>query len=399
VCSVSSRHDLWRGYIARCIGYSHNVPNLLDTAFPVRSTFIFTRWVLRCCRFPAMRCLRNYEQLCRLVEHRIQCITCLRSVGSGLPVGNVTPVGVALSQSGFVHNLTGVEVKVLVVGATGRIGVLIVKRLVEDGYDVRSMCISKREGRCLEGIDTEVVLGDVTDDDSVRNTVKGCDVAVVSLAAPRESDGDRIEHRGTVRVLNALREAGGKHFIYISGAAVETMQRFFPRAAAKLRAETAIKLSNVPYTILRCTWVNESMRSFILGSRAFVIGRQPNKFHWVAAADIARMVAGAIVAREAQNTTLTVFGPEPLTVREALVRYLSIARPHVRIKTVPMGLTRMLTMLSPGIRSDAIVFMRFFEKHVEVGDPLGANRILGAPSITIEKWARTEREQDAGGIV
>jgi UDP-glucose 4-epimerase len=72
---------------------------------------------------------------------------------------------------------------VLVTGATGRIGANLVKRLLEEGYEVRSLAMREDPllGK-LSQLKSRVVYGDLNDYESLANAVRGVDY-VVHLAA------------------------------------------------------------------------------------------------------------------------------------------------------------------------------------------------------------------------
>lgn len=105
--------------------------------------------------------------------------------------------------------------RVLVTGASGRVGANLVKTLIEKGYVVRSMVYpgDPRE-RKLTGLDTEIVYADFRDVEAVDRAVDGMDtIAHVGflMGRPRGQEGiDRsgefdINIRGTFNVLEAAR--------------------------------------------------------------------------------------------------------------------------------------------------------------------------------------------------
>lgn len=68
--------------------------------------------------------------------------------------------------------------KALVTGAAGFIGSHVVKALLGRGHTVRGLLVKGEDRRNLEGLDLEIVEGDVRDIDSVRQVMQGCEVVL-----------------------------------------------------------------------------------------------------------------------------------------------------------------------------------------------------------------------------
>jgi dihydroflavonol-4-reductase len=109
----------------------------------------------------------------------------------------------------------------LVTGGTGFIGAHLVRALLARGEGVR--CLARRGSRRdnLEGLDVEIVTGDLCDASTLGPAVAGCD-AVYHCAAdyrlyardPRELYAVNVE--GTRCLLRAAAEAGARRIVYTS---------------------------------------------------------------------------------------------------------------------------------------------------------------------------------------
>ena len=64
--------------------------------------------------------------------------------------------------------------KVLVTGSTGHLGANLVRRLLEDGADIRVLVRPGRDQTALDGLAVERVEGDLRDPEAVSRAVKGC---------------------------------------------------------------------------------------------------------------------------------------------------------------------------------------------------------------------------------
>src|ERR1035437_3618131 len=101
--------------------------------------------------------------------------------------------------------MTASKMTVLVVGATGSIGRLVVNEAIRDGHTVQALVRSRGKGDQLpRGV--QVVIGDVTRPDTLSAAVEGADAVVFTLG----SDGggkvgaESVDYDGVRNVLQAL---------------------------------------------------------------------------------------------------------------------------------------------------------------------------------------------------
>ncbi len=280
--------------------------------------------------------------------------------------------------------------RILVIGAEGRLGEPVARRLLADGYQVRVLTRNPDRARRKFGPQFEVVPGDVQDSDSIREALNGCDGVHVNLAGgPSPADFDRIEHRGTALVARLAAELGVKRLTYLSGAPAVAENRRDPGSLAKFRAEEAIRDSGAPYTIFKATWMMEALPMFVRGTRALVIGAQSHPIRWIAADDFARMVSGAFSTPQAAGKTFFTFGPDALTKRQALRVYLDAGRSTVKLTRVPLWIMKIVAFFSFNVelRSD-VARMAFYDT---IGDDFGdgseSNMILARSTTTLREWS------------
>jgi uncharacterized protein YbjT (DUF2867 family) len=86
--------------------------------------------------------------------------------------------------------------RILVVGATGRVGGAAVRHLLEAGFEVRALVRSAGKGGRLSSLGAEPVADD------------GCAGVFSALSATTERQAEEIEYRGNVNLLSAVRSSG-----------------------------------------------------------------------------------------------------------------------------------------------------------------------------------------------
>jgi dihydroflavonol-4-reductase len=114
--------------------------------------------------------------------------------------------------------------RALVTGAAGFIGAHVARALVEAGREVRALHLPTDRLDALEGVDAERVVGDVTDRDSVRAAMRGCDLvfhlaAIYALGAAASPRIAAVNVGGTRIVVEEAARAGVRRVVYTSSIA------------------------------------------------------------------------------------------------------------------------------------------------------------------------------------
>ena len=119
------------------------------------------------------------------------------------------------------------QVKAFVTGGTGFIGSRVVRRLRERGDEVVALVRSPEKAADLRELGCELVEGDLSSEQAIRDGVQGCDavfhVAAVYKVGIPASERDAMcdaNVRGTERVLDAAIEAGVPRIVYVSTVGV-----------------------------------------------------------------------------------------------------------------------------------------------------------------------------------
>ena len=136
--------------------------------------------------------------------------------------------------------------KTLVTGATGFVGAHVVRKLLQAGERVRVLVRRGSSLKNLQGLEVELVYGDLTQAPSVADAVKGCArvyhvAADYRLWAPDPSVLYRANVQGTRHVLEAARAAGVERIVYTSTVGALGV----PHNAAPGTEETPVGLADM----------------------------------------------------------------------------------------------------------------------------------------------------------
>lgn len=159
--------------------------------------------------------------------------------------------------------------KILVTGATGKVGSRLVPRLIAKGFDIRVLVRDASKAP----VGTEIAVGDLFDAASLGPAVAGID-AVIHLAALFRTFTDnegiiKTNHDGTIALADAAVAAGVKRFVFTSTSNVyspgyghpakedDILNSNDPRAysASKIAAEKELLQRDMDVRILRLAFV------------------------------------------------------------------------------------------------------------------------------------------------
>jgi dihydroflavonol-4-reductase len=120
---------------------------------------------------------------------------------------------------------------ILVTGATGHIGNVLVRQLLKKGEQVRALILRGEDTRSLRDLEVETIQGDVLDLSSLWEAFQGVRgvfhlAGMISIMPGRDSTIWRVNVEGTKNVIKAAIESGVKRLVYTSSIhAIRRMER------------------------------------------------------------------------------------------------------------------------------------------------------------------------------
>ena len=280
------------------------------------------------------------------------------------------------------------EGKILVAGASGRVGGAAVEGLLEAGFEVRALVRRAEKGERLRSLGAELAVGDVTEPRTLVPAAEGCSGILSALGAgPGRGASEAIEFEGNLNLLSTARLAGVRRFVYSSALLADhPLAQKVGSLREKARFERELLATeDVSSTILRPAIFMETLHMMLQGSVAFVPGRQRQPVSWIAASDIARAAVQAF--KKDITGRHEISGPDTTTFDGAFERLGRDRGRRIRTLHLPLIAMRVPGLLVPYVRELAHM-MTLFDLVGYAADPSTLRDTFGVRALTIEEWAR-----------
>ena len=143
---------------------------------------------------------------------------------------------------------------ILVVGATGGIGHLVVAEALREGYSTRALVRNRAKASRLLPEDAHVIVGDVTRPETLGPAVEGADAVILTLGSENAESAERVDYGGVRNVLEALRGRRARVVLMTAIGLTARSGNFAQMLDWKRRSERLVRASGLPYTIVRPGW-------------------------------------------------------------------------------------------------------------------------------------------------
>lgn len=154
--------------------------------------------------------------------------------------------------------MSNAPMNVLVIGATGSVGRLVVDEAIESGHRVRALIRSASRASRLPA-NVETVIGDVTKPDTLAAAVDGVDAVVLTVNADgqRKAGAEAVYYGGVRNMLAAIGRRDIRIALMTTIGVTERLGSYNRSNEGhdwKRRGERLLRASDLPYSIVRPGW-------------------------------------------------------------------------------------------------------------------------------------------------
>lgn len=296
--------------------------------------------------------------------------------------GGVTTVYYEVLEKQVRFSFVGTEnmTKILLVGASGQLGSVILTHLLNDGRECRILLRPSSKFVPPDSNNIDVVEGDLADYTSLKKSCLGIDVVIATASAivPRAGEKfgeDEIENYR--RLVDACTENAVKQFVFVS-AFSSAHDELVPEFLVKRKIEQLIIQSGIAYTIFRCAafmdiyyaaigsslatygvqqptllrgfWLTKIYAKLTQGliekyRIALLPGNGKTKHAFICVDDVARFIVKSINIPTAKNRVIDLAGREVLSWNEVVKCYEELLGKKIVRVIIPAAMLNLIRLV------------------------------------------------------
>ena len=232
--------------------------------------------------------------------------------------------------------------QVLVTGASGFVGNVVVSELLAQGHAVRALVRRGSEKKLKERERVEIAPGDCLDHEALERAAADCEAVMHLVGIIREFPGrgitfEQVHVQATRNVVDAAKAAGAQRYLHMSalGARPEPAD---PYHITNFRADEYVINSGLSYTIFRPSVIygpeDQSINLFARQIRRLgffpIVGDGTYQLQPVPVWTVAQAFARALELPTTEKKIYEVGGPEPLTYNDIIDTIAKVLGRHIK---------------------------------------------------------------------
>lgn len=265
--------------------------------------------------------------------------------------------------------------KIALIGGTGFVGSYIIDELIKNEMTPRILVRENSKSKVIQPDKCEIIFGDVENEDSLRETLNGCDAVIYLIALIREFPAkkitnERFQFKGSERVSKIAKEVGVKRFLLMSALGANPNPSSSNYMNAKYLSEQSLKNTDLEWTIIRpsslfgdprgegrpefCMMLDKLMLNILpfpsflpFPAPAFFTGLNPLEagkysLSMVHAKDVAKIFIKSLADKTTISQTLEIGGLKEISWNEIVTSIVAVTGQKIIMIPAPFGLVALV---------------------------------------------------------
>lgn len=266
-------------------------------------------------------------------------------------------------------------VNLLVIGGTGTLGRQIVRRALNEGYQVRCLVRNLRQANFLRDWGAELVYGDLTLPETIPPCLRGINI-IIDASTTRANESipiKKIDWDGKLALIEAAKIAEIEHFIFCS-LMNKTEHLQIPLMRMKKGIEIKLINSKIPYTIFRLPGfyqgLIEQYAISILENQSIWTTTENTCVSYINTQDVANFFVRSLKIPNSKNKVFSLGGPKGWLSTEIIAlceKYIGQPAKIVKIPVFVLKLTqKFIGFFEFGQNiADRLAFVELFNREID----------------------------------
>jgi len=259
--------------------------------------------------------------------------------------------------------------QIVIYGGTGYYGQKVVEKLIQKGQSVKVVSRNRTKARKIFGDKVEIFQGDVTNYETIVESLKNVSSIVICLSAMSSKlikKMKQIERDAVLIIMEEAKKADVSRLVYMSGYEMREqllLDLKIPEfGEIKIEIESRISQSNFNWTILGAAAAFEIFFAFVRNGKMIVPGGGRNAIPSISAEDVGEIAAQTVMRNDLNKRRIRLTSPEAYSFPEVATKISDISEKKIKHVSIPLQMINIVSFLLLPINP----FVRFLYKSLKM---------------------------------